>query len=185
MHRPPAISAGVDAAVPMTPRSGHPGLEVPDLYLGLSKPPAHQASAYTHRQSSHGGYAESDEAMATALQLLRSGDGGCLSAVTGLLQRTQRPSLAALLDRHAVPTAAWTRRAPTRRAPSAAATWPFPSSPFEQTTPPARDVALPLRSDSPEDMFGGPADVRTALLTRPTRAWTALMGSPLAGGSPL
>ena len=182
MHRPPAISAGVDAAVPMTPRSGHPGLEVPDLYLGLSKPPAHQASAYTHRQSSRGGYAESDEATASALQLLRSGDVGVYQQHRASAEDAAAAA-AAMLDRHAADCCLDTHSPDTPGAVSGRV-WPYSTSPFEQTTPPARDVALPLRSDSPDDMFGGAAGADVA--ADPTNSsLDSAMGSPLAGGSPL
>ena len=161
----------------MTPRSGHPGLEVPDLYLGLSKPPALQASTHLQRQTSHG-YAESDEATATALQLLRSGDGGVYQ------QRAPvEDAAAALLDRHAAECCLDTQSPDTPGAVSGRV-WPYSVSPFEQTTPPARDVALPLRSDSQDDMFGGAAGGVDGAADHNSSLDSA-MGSPLAGGSPM
>ena len=114
--------------------------------------------------------------MATALQLLRSGDGGChRSGAEG------NAIVAALLDRHG--TDCCLEQSPDTPGAVSGRTWPFPSSPFEQTTPPARDVALPLRSDSPEDMFGGPADGGGA--ADPNSSLDSALGSPLAGGSPV
>ncbi len=160
----------------MTPRAGHPGLEVPDLYLGLSKPPALQASTHPHRQSS---YAESDEATATALQLLRSGDGGVYQ------QRAPvEEAAAALLDRHAAVCCLDNTQSPDTPGAVSGRVWPYSTSPFEQTTPPARDVALPLRSDSQDDMFGGAAAGAEGAADHNSSLDSA-MGSPLAGGSPM
>ena len=151
---------------------------MPDLYLGLAKPPAQQASTHMHRQTSHG-YADSDEATATALQLLRSGDG----------VYQHRPPVeeaaaaaAALLDRHAADCCLDTHSPDTPGAVSGRV-WPYSTSPFEQTTPPARDVALPLRSDSQDDMFGATAVADGA--ADPNSSLDSAMGSPLAGGSPM
>ena len=160
--------------MPVTPISDHPGLPVPDLYLGLSKPLALHSTPRRHRTG--GCHADSDEAMATALQLLRSGDGGCHRAAA-----EGTAAAVALLDRHAADCCL--EQSPDTPGAVSGRTWPYASSPFEQTTPPARDVALPLRSDSAEEMFGGPAGGGGA--ADPNSSLDSALGSPLAGGSPV
>ena len=156
--------------MPLSPCSDHAGHSVPDLYLGLSKPLTQLSSPRRHRAG--GDHAESDEAMATTLQLLRSGDGGGHRAAA-----EAHVVAAALLDRSAGDCCL----EPSPDTPGAVGgrIWPYSSSPFEQTTPPPRDVVLPLRSDSPEDMFGdGGANAN------PNSSLDSALGSPLAGDSP-
>jgi hypothetical protein len=140
----------------------------------LAKPLALHSTPRRHRTGDC--HADSDEAMATALQLLRSGDGGCHRAAA-----EGTAAAVALLDRHAADCCL--EQSPDTPGAVSGRTWPYASSPFEQTTPPARDVALPLRSDSAEDMFGGPAGGGAA--ADPNSSLDSALGSPLAGGSPV